>query len=260
MATHPSVLSWRIPGTGEPGGLPVYGVAQSRTQLKRLSSSSSSRCVVESHDCFKLQFPDDILCWASSHVYLPCIYIFGEVSTNVLDPFFNWVVCYLIVKFLATYIFWIIVLYQICLLQIFSTSLWLVFSFFWQCPLQSRMLKFQQSPAYQLPSFTDCAFSVVSKKSSLNPNSSKFSLMSVSQGFTVLHLKFRSQIHFESIFVKDIRWIYRCNFCLWMSTYYGTIYWRDELFSIFLHLVLCQRSLSMSVYFWTLCCSIYLFV
>ena len=34
MATHSSVLAWRIPGTGEPGGLPVYGVAQSRTRLK----------------------------------------------------------------------------------------------------------------------------------------------------------------------------------------------------------------------------------
>ena len=33
MATHSSVLAWRIPGTGEPGGLP-YGVAQSRTRLK----------------------------------------------------------------------------------------------------------------------------------------------------------------------------------------------------------------------------------
>ena len=39
MATHSSVLAWRIPGMGEPGGL--YGVAQSRTQLKRLSSGSS---------------------------------------------------------------------------------------------------------------------------------------------------------------------------------------------------------------------------
>ena len=84
MAAHSSVLTWRIPGTGEPGGLrsmgslrvghnwatslsragegngnplqcsclenprdgeawwaAVYGVAQSRTRLKRLSSSSS---------------------------------------------------------------------------------------------------------------------------------------------------------------------------------------------------------------------------
>ena len=25
MATHSSVLAWRIPGTGEPGGLPFMG-------------------------------------------------------------------------------------------------------------------------------------------------------------------------------------------------------------------------------------------
>ena len=42
METHSSVLAWRIPGTGEPGGLPSMG-SQSRTRLKRLSSSSNSR-------------------------------------------------------------------------------------------------------------------------------------------------------------------------------------------------------------------------
>ena len=36
------VLAWRIPGTGEPDGLQSLGVAQSRTRLKRLSSSSSN--------------------------------------------------------------------------------------------------------------------------------------------------------------------------------------------------------------------------
>ena len=41
MATHSSVLAWRIPGMGEPGWLLPLG-SQSRTQLKRLSSSSSS--------------------------------------------------------------------------------------------------------------------------------------------------------------------------------------------------------------------------
>ena len=41
MATHSSVLAWRIPGTGEPGGLPSMG-SHSRTRLTRLSSSSSS--------------------------------------------------------------------------------------------------------------------------------------------------------------------------------------------------------------------------
>ena len=41
MATHSSILAWRIPGTGEPGGLPSMGVSQSQTRLKQLSSSSS---------------------------------------------------------------------------------------------------------------------------------------------------------------------------------------------------------------------------
>ena len=49
MATHSSVLAWRIPGTGGAWWGAVYGVAQSR-----LSSSSSSRVVeralaVDSH-------------------------------------------------------------------------------------------------------------------------------------------------------------------------------------------------------------------
>ena len=48
MATHSSVLAWRIPGTEEPGRKAVYGVAQSRTRLKRLSSSSSVQLFVTS--------------------------------------------------------------------------------------------------------------------------------------------------------------------------------------------------------------------
>ena len=40
MATHSSILAWRIPGQARWAA--IYGVAQSRTRLKRLSSSSSS--------------------------------------------------------------------------------------------------------------------------------------------------------------------------------------------------------------------------
>ena len=40
MATHSSILAWRIPGREEPGGLPSVG--SHRVGLKRLSSSSSS--------------------------------------------------------------------------------------------------------------------------------------------------------------------------------------------------------------------------
>ena len=39
MATHSSGLAWRIPGTGEPAGLPSLG-SQSRTRLKRCACFS----------------------------------------------------------------------------------------------------------------------------------------------------------------------------------------------------------------------------
>ena len=48
MATHSSVLAWRIPGTGGAWWAAVYGVAQSQTWLKRLSSSSSSDYITSS--------------------------------------------------------------------------------------------------------------------------------------------------------------------------------------------------------------------
>ena len=35
MATHSSILAWRIPWTEEPGGLFVLGVAQGQTRLKQ---------------------------------------------------------------------------------------------------------------------------------------------------------------------------------------------------------------------------------
>ena len=46
MATHSSVLAWRIPWTEKPT---VHGVAQSQTRLKQLSSSSSSMQPFISH-------------------------------------------------------------------------------------------------------------------------------------------------------------------------------------------------------------------
>ena len=41
MAVFPRVIQY-IPGMGKPGWAAVYGVAQSQTRLKQLSSSSSS--------------------------------------------------------------------------------------------------------------------------------------------------------------------------------------------------------------------------
>ena len=44
MATHSSVLAWRIPGMGEPGGLLSMG-SQSQIRLKHLSHSSSKKII-----------------------------------------------------------------------------------------------------------------------------------------------------------------------------------------------------------------------
>ena len=41
MAPHSSVLVWRIPGTGDPGGLPSMGSHRVGHDWKRLSNSSS---------------------------------------------------------------------------------------------------------------------------------------------------------------------------------------------------------------------------
>ena len=51
MATHSSVLAWRIPGTGEPGGLPSQG-SQSRTGLKWLTACSLRDVYMLFKGCF----------------------------------------------------------------------------------------------------------------------------------------------------------------------------------------------------------------
>ena len=41
MATHSSVLAWRIPGTGEPGGLPSMGSHRVRHSWSDLAAAAS---------------------------------------------------------------------------------------------------------------------------------------------------------------------------------------------------------------------------
>ena len=68
--TPSGVLVWRIPGTGEPGGLPSMG-SHSRVQLKWLSSSSSSHQVARGLE-FQLQHQSFQLCWvikSSSYIW-----------------------------------------------------------------------------------------------------------------------------------------------------------------------------------------------
>ena len=49
MATHSSVLAWRIPGTGEPGGLPSIGshrVGHDRSDLAAAAAAAAATWVV----------------------------------------------------------------------------------------------------------------------------------------------------------------------------------------------------------------------
>ena len=42
MATHSSVLAWRIPGTGEPGGLPSMGSHRVRHDWSDLAAAAAA--------------------------------------------------------------------------------------------------------------------------------------------------------------------------------------------------------------------------
>ena len=43
MATHSSVLAWRIPGTAEPGGLPSMGCTESDTTEVTAAATAAGR-------------------------------------------------------------------------------------------------------------------------------------------------------------------------------------------------------------------------
>ena len=49
MATHSSVLAWRIPGTGEPGGLPSMGLHRVWHDWSDLAVTHQNWIVFESH-------------------------------------------------------------------------------------------------------------------------------------------------------------------------------------------------------------------
>ena len=47
MATHSSILTWRIPWTEESGGLTVHWAAKSQTRLEQLSMHAVYVCCIK---------------------------------------------------------------------------------------------------------------------------------------------------------------------------------------------------------------------
>ena len=56
MATHSSVLAWRIPGTGEPGGLPSMGSHRVRHDWSDLAAAAADHCNEFSDNRCQIQF------------------------------------------------------------------------------------------------------------------------------------------------------------------------------------------------------------
>ena len=72
VATHSSVLAWRIPGTGEPGGLPSMGSHRVRHDWSDLAAAIQSlmdSICLSSNNAIQLNIKS---CKCSLKLYVPC--------------------------------------------------------------------------------------------------------------------------------------------------------------------------------------------
>ena len=98
MATHSGVLAWRIPGTAEPGGLPSMGLHRAGHDWSDLAAAAAmTKLSIFIHECL------------------------------ITIDLFSLVNCFLVLDFWVSYMFWTLVLCQLCVLQIFCHSVWFLF-------------------------------------------------------------------------------------------------------------------------------------
>ena len=141
---------------------------------------------------FNLHFPDSVWLGPSFHLFsffffklyiivlvLPNIKMnmfFGEISVKVFSLLFNQVICFLIEFLSVLCIFWIIILYQVCVLQVFSLSLCFLLSFCWHWFSKSTKI-FNFNEIQLIISFMAHAFGIIPAKPLTHPKSSRFSHM-----------------------------------------------------------------------------------
>ena len=64
MATHFSVLAWRIPGTGEPGGLPSMGLHRVGHDWSDLAAAAAAMCLAKNYiSRFPLVWGSHVTVW-----------------------------------------------------------------------------------------------------------------------------------------------------------------------------------------------------
>lgn len=127
------------------------------------------------------------------------LYIFGEMSVQIRFvhfrcPVFHWLICLFIIELQEFKNF---LVSHICDLQMFSPTLWVLFSVFWQCPFCKVMMKSKLSVLLLL------LMLLLLSKNSL-PNS-RFTPMLSSKSFMFLVLMFRLSINSKLIFVYGVK-------------------------------------------------------
>ena len=70
MATHSSVLAWRIPGTGEPGGLPSMGLHRVGHDRSDLATAAACMCEFSWGECKEIHVSKKVKSQCVLSVYL----------------------------------------------------------------------------------------------------------------------------------------------------------------------------------------------
>ena len=82
MATHSSVLAWRIPGTGEPGGLPSLG--SHRVGHNWSDSAAAAAVYILPYAIFTLLYRSIHTC-KSIHTHIVVFWAGNQIAFHILD-------------------------------------------------------------------------------------------------------------------------------------------------------------------------------
>ena len=164
------------------------------------------KCVVGSHCCFYLHF---LITFNVEHLYIGlfaiCTFSLVRYLLRSLVRFLNQVICFLILSFKnSLHVLDNTPLIHESFANIFSQSMACLLILLTLSFTDQKLLTLMKS-GLSILSFMDHAFVVISKHLSPYPRPSRFSPMSSSQSFIVLCFTFRSMIHFELNFMKDVR-------------------------------------------------------
>ena len=84
MATHPSVLAWRIPGTGEPGGLPSVG----SHRVGHVWSDLAAAAAVYMFQCYAIDLSHPLLPPLYPLVSSLCLPLFSHPANRFISTIF----------------------------------------------------------------------------------------------------------------------------------------------------------------------------